>query len=370
MKSTVKNLFKEEIRHLQAADKICRGGKTDPPALFDSFCNLKAMYEKNINAMIKITEISDSQQQHLIQVQSELKKEVEERKKAEGSLGRSNMIIQTVLDNIEALIFVVEGSGDRLLFLNRYARDLFDVKNDRPGKTCEYREFLPSTHKRSRQSDRTASIEVKCGKNDRWYNINSSRITWIDGKEVYLQVGMDITERKLVERQLEYYAYTDPLTGISNRRTGLIILERALHMAARQKRPISACYVDLDGLKTVNDRYGHDEGDYMIVTVSGIVKSILRNTDIICRLGGDEFLLVFPDCSAAQADVVIRRIKKRIKEHEKRVVKPFVLSFSYGIMEYNGDIIPGVEEVIKTADEKMYQDKVSKKMTDSEVRAN
>jgi diguanylate cyclase (GGDEF)-like protein len=359
MHEDMEKLFIKEIEQLEVSNAICINEDLDKNELLQYFKILLVFYEKNLKSMMKLTKISDSQQNYLQQIQNELKDEVLDRKKAEASLRYSNKIIQTVLDNIDALIFVVQGSTNTPLFINRYAKKEFDIDNKKSLRMCIDQVFLPDM--REKNENIPITKEVKCTKSNKWYQITSAHINWIDDKKVFLQVGIDITVQKLAAEQLEYFAYTDQLTGVSNRRTGLMILEKGLKLAARQKRPISICYIDVDGLKKVNDEFGHEEGDYLICTISGIIKATLRETDTISRLGGDEFLLIFPDCQIADAEIIIGRINSRMEEHDKSSCKPYILSFSIGIEEVNGDDNLNIAELLKELDEKMYLNKLARK---------
>ena len=178
----------------------------------------------------------------------------------------------------------------------------------------------------------------------------------------------DITERIKIERELknqheklEFYAFTDPMTGVSNRRTGLMILEKELELVAIRDKPLSICFVDVDGLKIVNDTYGHTEGDFLINFIISIIKSSVREIDIVSRMGGDEFLIIFPCYHEYNAKEVIESICNKLEVCNKKGEKPFKYSFSYGIIEITRDSKVSANEVIKAADQKMYYNKLSKK---------
>jgi len=194
-----------------------------------------------------------------------------------------------------------------------------------------------------------------------------------DSQQGYLQqiqeeLGREIEERKLAEKKLEYYAFTDPMTGISNRRTGLMILQKELDKTRRSKKAVSICFLDIDGLKNVNDSYGHDEGDYLINTVSHIVKSTIREADTVSRMGGDEFLIIFPDCKMGNAHEVIERVQIKMKQHDETSEKPYHLSFSYGIEEVICNKGYNLDELIKIVDKKMYKNKLLKKGTPKKTK--
>lgn len=180
-------------------------------------------------------------------------------------------------------------------------------------------------------------------------------------QDIKIQLEKEIYQKETVERKLEYYAFTDTLTEISNRRTGLMLMQREVEKSRRSKSPLSVCSLDIDGLKSVNDKYGHDEGDYLIKTIAFIIKDSIRSVDEVSRMGGDEFLIIFPGCSSESAESVITRIKNIMKDHDSKSGKPFKLEFSYGIVQFEDNGRMGIDELLKEADKRMYMNKAEHK---------
>ncbi|HDH97501.1 MAG TPA: PAS domain S-box protein, partial [Proteobacteria bacterium] len=170
-------------------------------------------------------------------------------------------------------------------------------------------------------------------------------------------VSRDITERKRVEEKLRLLATRDELTGFLNRRSGILVLEKMMKLAKRDGSKLSICFIDVDDLKDVNDTYGHMEGDRLLKTLAGFIRESLRDTDVVCRLGGDEFLLIFPQCSMDQAEVVWARVESRINAYNKSRLKPYEIKVSRGFAEYDPEKVKSVYGFIGIADERMYRDK-------------
>jgi len=186
--------------------------------------------------------------------------------------------------------------------------------------------------------------------------VTASLLTSGDKKLLYV-VSRDITERKRMEERLRLLATRDELTGFLNRRSGLLVLEKMMGLAKRDGSKLSICFVDVNDLKEVNDTYGHLEGDRLLKTLAGCIKESLRDTDVVCRLGGDEFLLIFPQCPLDQAEIIWKRVASRIAAYNKDPLKPYDIEVSHGFAEYDPDKVKSIYGFIGLADEQMYRDK-------------
>jgi diguanylate cyclase (GGDEF)-like protein len=158
-----------------------------------------------------------------------------------------------------------------------------------------------------------------------------------------------------MHNQLTDYATLDTLTGILNRRSGFEILEMKMYEAKKRKAPLSICYIDINDLKYVNDTYGHNAGDVYLQEICKNIENGIRIGDIFCRLGGDEFLVIFPQCNENGAQKTIDRIKTQIDNENGTNNYDYSMSISSGVVEYDfeSDLIHYVE----LADTKMYEDK-------------
>lgn len=172
---------------------------------------------------------------------------------------------------------------------------------------------------------------------------------------------VDKTDEIMAQNKLEYYATTDEMTGLLNRRTGILLLEKNFERAKRNQIELSIAYIDANNLKYINDNYGHNEGDYLIKTISNVILESIRDTDFATRLGGDEMLITFVDCNFTNSQIIIKRIEDRLKQINKENKKPFDIIISYGISSYLDNKIPNIDDFIVDADNKMYLDKKNKK---------
>ncbi|MDD4765214.1 MAG: diguanylate cyclase [Atribacterota bacterium] len=170
----------------------------------------------------------------------------------------------------------------------------------------------------------------------------------------------DISERKKKEEQLSHFATTDILTGVYNRRMGMELLEKEIKITKRRNSLLSICFLDLDGLKKVNDEHGHQEGDKLLKKVALVIKNNIRESDIFCRMGGDEFLVIFPDSSEEAAEGIWQRILTDFQKMNRSQECKYPMHVSHGIVEYHkGCFEEGkeIDELIELVDKRMYKEK-------------
>lgn len=181
---------------------------------------------------------------------------------------------------------------------------------------------------------------------------------YIDGKsQGIIRVYQDITERKKMEEQLEKLARLDPLTGCYNRRYGLELLDRQVKLSRRNQFPLLMAFLDIDNFKVINDTFGHKEGDQVLKEVVGLFNSTLREVDIICRMGGDEFLLAFPDNLLEEAALIKNRLEEKLSQLNSKRKKGYQIKFSMGFSEYLPNEPKSLDELVSIADQRMYGEK-------------
>ncbi|MBA7550341.1 hypothetical protein ES705_42853 [subsurface metagenome] len=173
---------------------------------------------------------------------------------------------------------------------------------------------------------------------------------------------IDISKRKKAEEQLEKLVRIDSLTGCYSRGYGLELLDRQIKLSHRSKSPLLLTFLDIDRFKAINDTFGHEEGDKVLKSVVKLLKSTLREIDIICRMGGDEFLLVFPENSRQDASLIKERINKNLTKLNQTLKKSYKIEFSVGFSCYDSaNPQQPIDELIRIADKKMYDEKKNKK---------
>ena len=170
------------------------------------------------------------------------------------------------------------------------------------------------------------------------------------------QIGIAIENAQLYEQALEL-AFTDGLTGLYNRRYLMEQIEREFSRVARIGGSLSLIMIDLDGLKDINDRFGHHEGDVVLRGLGGIIKENTRSADVAARWGGDEFMLLTPDTHSKGARNIGERIKSQVSLYMPEINgEQVAISISVGIASYPGHA-SDVTQLLQKVDEAMYRAK-------------
>ncbi|MBF0100122.1 MAG: diguanylate cyclase [Desulfobacterales bacterium] len=175
----------------------------------------------------------------------------------------------------------------------------------------------------------------------------------------YMNQQLYKTNQKLLEyqEQLEILARIDPLTQLSNRRDILERIEKEKKRSERNLVPFSVVITDIDNFKTINDTYGHDCGDHVLVTISNIFRSIVRKQDHVARWGGEEFLLVLVETDGNHAQLFSERLREAITSHEIMYHDHhFCVTMTFGICECQ-DISTHMDTCLKHADRALYAGK-------------
>ncbi len=187
--------------------------------------------------------------------------------------------------------------------------------------------------------------------------ISASPIIVNNSPKGTIAVYYDISERKEAEEQLRRLVRVDTLTGCYNRRYGLELLDRQIKLSHRNQSSLLLAFLDIDNFKDINDKYGHSEGDILLKQVARLFDRTFREVDIVCRLGGDEFLIIFPDSSLIEAPLIRERLKENILQLNSERKKDFQLKISMGFSEYLPNKPESLDELISIADQRMYEEK-------------
>lgn len=188
--------------------------------------------------------------------------------------------------------------------------------------------------------------------------MKNTLIKWIDGKDAHLATLVDISYRRRYEEQLELSASTDAMTNVYNRQWGFARLKDLLAGPEPERENYTICFLDIDGLKKVNDQFGHAMGDELIINTINAIHASVRKNDVICRWGGDEFVLIL-NCNLADAEKVVKNIEFAFNHFNSTQDRPYRLSVSFGLVSLT-EPATDVDGLVSRADRLMYRNKALK----------
>lgn len=198
--------------------------------------------------------------------------------------------------------------------------------------------------------------------NPSWFDINVTILQEGEGEiEGRLLVLHNITARKLIEKELRDLSLEDELTGLKNRRGFFTLANQMIKMVARMKLSAALVYIDLDGLKNINDTLGHSQGDRAIITVGRTLAAHCRSSDVVSRLAGDEFVLMAIGSEEDFSEIIAARMEKILDSLRREIDFPGGLSFSYGVAHCKSSDRYSLEDLLSQADQAMYEQKLNKK---------
>jgi len=160
-----------------------------------------------------------------------------------------------------------------------------------------------------------------------------------------------------LQENLRMQSITDELTGLYNRRGFFTLAEEFLKLDKRQKKGVFLLYADLDHLKSINDTLGHQEGDLALIDVAHILKATYRESDVIARIGGDEWVVLPVGTTGDNIEKITDRLQTNIRHHNATKKRNYTLSVSVGIAWYDPGNPCSIDELIARADREMYEQK-------------
>ncbi|MFW6281817.1 MAG: sensor domain-containing diguanylate cyclase, partial [bacterium] len=271
------------------------------------------------------------------------------RKKYEKNINKLNKEYDIIFNNTQDSIFLIDISDNNKFKYQQlnHAHEKFigitttDVKGKSPieifGESIGKK--INAKIKRCIDAGKTISYEEKFKFNKKTSYFNTQLSPVKRNNEIVKIVGVsrDITKEKEAQKKLqkeikknEYLSYHDQLTGLYNRRYFENKIEE-FNKRGKNHKPISIIIIDIDELKTINDSFGHKEGDKYIKMSSDIINKSTREDDIIARIGGDEFAILLPDTDEDTAERIIKRIQKNVKEknEDKQLKKDLSVSAGF-----------------------------------------
>jgi len=272
-------------------------------------------------------------------------------------------VFDTILSSSPDLSFTVDLDG-RLAYANKALIQLLELPlNEIVGKHCFYLD-RPTAAELQRQIQQVIITKVKFH-GEMPYTAPSGQRRFYDyifvpafnkegAVEAVAGTARDVTKRKAAEERNWHKANYDMLTGLPNRRLFSDRLKQDLKHAGRLATPIALLFIDLDGFKDANDRFGHDAGDILLRLAADRIRSCVRETDTVARLGGDEFTVILQDLTdTGHAELVARKIVRELANPFQVVEEIIHISASIGVALSSRDV-GTPEDLIKNADLAMY----------------
>ena len=215
------------------------------------------------------------------------------------------------------------------------------------------REAAENITKKVLLGEPVAAEAVRRSKDGRLIDVSIKGVpVLIDGEFVAAYgIYSDITERKRHHEKLQFLSMHDALTNLYNR---AFFDESLIRLDTSRQLPVTIVMADINGLKLVNDAFGHSVGDQLLVRTADVLKGVCRSEDIVCRLGGDEFAIIFPLTHEEVAEKICVRIKNACANTDDL---PIPLSISLGVAT-KGSMNENIHEIIKIAEERMYRNKL------------
>ncbi len=194
--------------------------------------------------------------------------------------------------------------------------------------------------------NKNSKVKIRFFEKEYYFSISASMISV--EKNHYSVVLSDMTQEENYKKELEILSITDALTGIGNRRYFHQKIQEEMKRSLRYNNVLSLVMFDIDYFKQVNDKYGHDTGDRVLIEYTKMIAGTLRETDIFCRIGGEEFVIILPHANKESAQKIAEQL--RIDVETSKIILPLTMSF--GVIEYEKG--EELEFVFKRADEALY----------------
>ena len=168
------------------------------------------------------------------------------------------------------------------------------------------------------------------------------------------------SDRKRMEEEIREMSLRDLLTELYNRRGFITLAEQQIRAANRARRSMLVTFIDFDGLKWINDTFGHEEGDRALIDAANVLRQTFRESDIIARLGGDEFAVLSIDAADTNPEDFSKRLQENIDAGNTEETRPYTLAMSWGTAVYDPKSPLSLDELMSSADERMYAQKKAK----------
>ncbi len=286
----------------------------------------------------------------------------------------------TLLNSLADAVLVLDPER-RIAALSLSATRLLGTARDAVGQTTDQvlRQFPELVAVCQSTGDREVEIRMRPGQSGspgpelsaiqpqaaRWFAVRVTAIGDERGRDAgCLVVLRDVTERHEMIETIHTLSLTDELTGLLNRRGFTRLAEQQMRTSVRTRNRLWLLFADLDGLKDINDRLGHEAGDRALCEIARLLRAgLFREADLVARLGGDEFTVLATEISPTDGDKILERVENAVRRANETPGRQFTLSLSAGVAMFDPEQPQTLDELIGEADRRMYQAKHSQRTT-------
>ncbi|MDR2933645.1 MAG: diguanylate cyclase [Oscillospiraceae bacterium] len=302
----------------------------------------KGDYKQRIDFMGEFSEAFNTMTMQLDARQSALEREIEISHEKTKALEHSNSLLTNITFNIPQQIIVVGRASGEILYRNKAAMEADE---------STILELMRLADETDMGVPGRFDLEVAraSGENKGYLSVDFYSLHF-QGMEAKAFVVNDVSADRERVKKLEHHAYQDDLTKLHNRFSGMQLFHKWLD----EGRHFVLCFADLDNLKYVNDSFGHSEGDKYLINAANYLNAYSENA-IVCRLGGDEFMMLIPDATAGDVQARMREMRDVFIESCRKKNLGYRCSISYGIVEVTPGNKLSAGSILSLADERMYR---------------
>ncbi len=329
------------------------------------------IYEENLGGYYLISTSPIYDEKGSIRASVHIAHDLTKRKLAEEKLKESEEKFRDFFEHAHDLIQIVDENG-KFLYVNKRWKELLGYTDEE----VEHLTLIDILKPESYESCMKKFEEAKRG--TVLENVEAVFVTK-SGDEIIVEgnispqikngkfistraIFRDISIHKKIEETLRALSVLDSLTGLYNRRGFAAIAQQQLELALRIERNAIMFFIDIDGMKWINDNFGHAEGDNALIDTANILKQTFRTSDIIGRIGGDEFVVFAMNIDKKNAERLFERLNKNVNNFNILKKRPYELSLSTGFTDIDVEHPLTLEKMIRKADTIMYEQKKKKKV--------
>jgi len=303
-----------------------------------------------------------------------LKIEIAERKRILDDLKISEQKYRSLVESTEDSIYLVDRNLKYLYVNKNHLARLGLSENQYAGRSYsefhspDETEWFVNATETVFETGQTSCHEHKSRRDGRYFLLSLSPVKDEHGHTIAVTiVSKNISELKKMQKELHELSLTDELTGLYNRRGCITLAEHLLKVADRTNKGMFMLYTDLDNLKTINDSFGHAEGDSALIDAANLLRNNYRESDIMARFGGDEFVVIPVGSENDTVEMITARLQKALDTHNEKSNRTFRLSMSAGIAYYDPAQPCSISELISRADKLMYAQKKKRQQSATNI---